>query len=41
MNVPYDELKTSAIERVLGRKDHDEVIYRNNLAITGKRRPRK
>ncbi len=31
-------LKTSEVERVLGRKDYDEVIHRDNLAITGKGR---
>ena len=31
-------LKTSAVAEVLGHKDYDEVIHRDNLAITGKKR---
>jgi glutamate 5-kinase len=27
-------LKTSKIEQVLGHKDYDEVIHRDNLAVT-------
>jgi glutamate 5-kinase len=29
-------LKTSEVEEVLGYKDYDEVIHRDNLAVTGK-----
>jgi glutamate 5-kinase len=31
-------LKTSEVEEALGYKDYDEVIHRDNLAVTGKKR---
>jgi glutamate 5-kinase len=34
-------LKTSNVEQVLGYKDYDEVIHRDNLAVTKRRRKRK
>jgi glutamate 5-kinase len=32
-------LKTSKIEQVLGHKDYDEIIHRDNLAVTAKHPP--
>jgi glutamate 5-kinase len=34
-------LKTAKIEQVLGHKDYEEVIHRDNLAITGQNPPNK